>query len=423
MDFGIARAMADSAATMTQTQAVIGTAQYLSPEQARGETVDARSDLYSTGCLLFELLTGRPPFTGDSPVAVAYQHVREAAPVPVDVRLRRARTRSTASRSRPWPRSVTPATRSAAEFRSDLEAAVRGGAVGAPAVGALAAAALVATPATEATQLMAPPVATTQTMPPATSPWAATGAAVATTDGIDDEDEGNKRPWLLPVLIAIAVLAVGGDRRAAASRTTRRRRSTTVPVPTVVGQTEAEAQDADHGGGPASTTRADEASDTVAVGARHPDRPARRARRSRRSRPSTAIISTGPASLAVPDVSGKTEQEADRHPDGRGPRPSPPTGRTTTTPTFPQGQVTKTDPPEGTSVSCRLHRHALRLHRQRAGARRRRQDQGRGDWTLLNAAKLQVNTSPVESPNTPRTPSSRRTCPATRRSSRAGSST
>ena len=67
---------------MTQTQAVIGTAQYLSPEQARGETVDARSDLYSTGCLLFELLTGRPPFIGDSPVAVAYQHVREAAPVP-----------------------------------------------------------------------------------------------------------------------------------------------------------------------------------------------------------------------------------------------------------------------------------------------------------------------------------------------------
>ncbi|WP_157359003.1 Stk1 family PASTA domain-containing Ser/Thr kinase [Arthrobacter sp. Soil782] len=77
MDFGIARAMADSAATMTQTQAVIGTAQYLSPEQARGETVDARSDLYSAGCLLYELLTGRPPFVGDSPVSVAYQHVRE----------------------------------------------------------------------------------------------------------------------------------------------------------------------------------------------------------------------------------------------------------------------------------------------------------------------------------------------------------
>jgi eukaryotic-like serine/threonine-protein kinase len=81
MDFGIARAMSDAQATMTQTAQVIGTAQYLSPEQARGERVDSRSDLYSTGCLLYELLCGRPPFTGDSPVAIAYQHVREN-PVP-----------------------------------------------------------------------------------------------------------------------------------------------------------------------------------------------------------------------------------------------------------------------------------------------------------------------------------------------------
>jgi eukaryotic-like serine/threonine-protein kinase len=81
MDFGIARAMSDAQSTMTQTAQVIGTAQYLSPEQARGERVDSRSDLYSTGCLLYELLTGRPPFTGDSPVAIAYQHVREN-PVP-----------------------------------------------------------------------------------------------------------------------------------------------------------------------------------------------------------------------------------------------------------------------------------------------------------------------------------------------------
>lgn len=81
MDFGIARAVADTSATMTQTAAVIGTAQYLSPEQARGETVDARSDIYSAGCLLYELLVGRPPFVGESPVSVAYQHVREM-PVP-----------------------------------------------------------------------------------------------------------------------------------------------------------------------------------------------------------------------------------------------------------------------------------------------------------------------------------------------------
>ncbi|MFJ5260694.1 Stk1 family PASTA domain-containing Ser/Thr kinase [Streptomyces sp. NPDC088387] len=82
MDFGIARAMGDSGMTMTQTSAVIGTAQYLSPEQAKGEQVDARSDLYSAGCLLYELLTVRPPFIGDSPVAVAYQHVREEPQAP-----------------------------------------------------------------------------------------------------------------------------------------------------------------------------------------------------------------------------------------------------------------------------------------------------------------------------------------------------
>src|SRR4051794_27749075 len=82
MDFGIARAVADNSATVTQTANVIGTAQYLSPEQARGETVDARSDVYSTGCLLYELVTGNPPFQGDSPVAVAYQHVRENPVLP-----------------------------------------------------------------------------------------------------------------------------------------------------------------------------------------------------------------------------------------------------------------------------------------------------------------------------------------------------
>ena len=81
MDFGIARAIADSGNSVTQTAAVIGTAQYLSPEQARGDPVDPRSDVYSLGCVLYEMITGEPPFIGDSPVAVAYQHVRED-PVP-----------------------------------------------------------------------------------------------------------------------------------------------------------------------------------------------------------------------------------------------------------------------------------------------------------------------------------------------------
>jgi serine/threonine-protein kinase len=84
MDFGIARALGEGQ-NVTQTAAVIGTAQYLSPEQARGEAVDARSDVYAAGCVLFELLTGDPPFTGDTPVAVAYQHVREDPRRPSEV--------------------------------------------------------------------------------------------------------------------------------------------------------------------------------------------------------------------------------------------------------------------------------------------------------------------------------------------------
>ena len=82
MDFGIARAMSDSSATQSHTQGIVGTAQYFSPEQARGETVDARTDLYSTGVLLYEMLAGRPPFSGETAVSVAYQHVNELVTPP-----------------------------------------------------------------------------------------------------------------------------------------------------------------------------------------------------------------------------------------------------------------------------------------------------------------------------------------------------
>ena len=80
MDFGIARALTDAGATMTSTWNIVGTAQYLSPEQATGSGADARSDLYSVGCLLFELLSGKTPFTGETPVAIAYQHVSTEVP-------------------------------------------------------------------------------------------------------------------------------------------------------------------------------------------------------------------------------------------------------------------------------------------------------------------------------------------------------
>jgi len=85
MDFGIARAVAESSATIAQTSTIMGTAQYFSPEQARGESVDARTDLYSTGIMLFEMLTARPPFFDENPVAVAYQHVNQPVPVPSSI--------------------------------------------------------------------------------------------------------------------------------------------------------------------------------------------------------------------------------------------------------------------------------------------------------------------------------------------------
>ncbi len=125
MDFGIARALNDVGNTMTATSAVMGTAQYLSPEQARGEVVDARSDLYSAGVLLYELLTGRPPFTGDSPVSIAYQHVSEM-PLPpsqvdggvspeIDAVVLHSLSKRTDDRYQ-----------TAAEFRTDVERAVAG---------------------------------------------------------------------------------------------------------------------------------------------------------------------------------------------------------------------------------------------------------------------------------------------------------
>ncbi|MEJ4113598.1 Stk1 family PASTA domain-containing Ser/Thr kinase [Corynebacterium kroppenstedtii] len=85
MDFGIARALGDATSSMTQTAAVIGTAQYLSPEQARGRSADPRSDIYASGCVLYELITGRPPFQGESPFSVAYQHVQSTPVLPSHV--------------------------------------------------------------------------------------------------------------------------------------------------------------------------------------------------------------------------------------------------------------------------------------------------------------------------------------------------
>ncbi|MBD7918716.1 Stk1 family PASTA domain-containing Ser/Thr kinase [Cellulomonas sp. Sa3CUA2] len=341
MDFGIARAVADSAATMTQTQAVIGTAQYLSPEQARGEQVDTRSDLYSTGCLLFELLTGRPPFVGDSPVAVAYQHVREIPPVPSSIASDLPETLDRITlKALAKDRDARYST--AAEFRADLEAVLRGGQVSAPTVGA----AMAAVPSGDTTQVMAPPVATTQAMPPATAPWGATG--LATTDPQQPEDEEEKkRPWLIWVLAAIAVLAVGGI-VFALMQGNDAEVETTVDVPAVTGLPQDEAFDLIRGAD-LLPTPAQEASDLDAGLVTRTDPP--EGTTVDQETEVTVYISTGPGEVKVPNVTDKTEAEAVQILEDAGLAVSP-TRQYEDHPTIAKGRVTKTEPAADAAVKA-----------------------------------------------------------------------
>ncbi|WTW96188.1 Stk1 family PASTA domain-containing Ser/Thr kinase [Streptomycetaceae bacterium NBC_01309] len=197
MDFGIARAMADNGMTMTQTAAVIGTAQYLSPEQARGETVDARSDLYSTGCLLYELLTERPPFVGDSPVAVAYQHVRED-PLPPSAYDPEVSPTIDAIVLKSLAKNPDNRYQSADEMRADLERALHGMPIAAPAVMA---------PMEAATQyLPATPGPSTQ-MTPAYSTAPQHGQHQYDLDDDYDDEPPKQRGWAW-ALLAIACVAV-----------------------------------------------------------------------------------------------------------------------------------------------------------------------------------------------------------------------
>ncbi|WP_371480426.1 protein kinase [Kitasatospora sp. NBC_00315] len=124
MDFGIARALTGAASTMTQTGMVMGTPQYLSPEQALGKPVDHRSDLYAAGCMLYELLTLRPPFTGDTPLSVVYQHVQDA-PVPPSQANPRVPAGLDALVLRSLAKNPDDRFQDADEFRAHLQHALR----------------------------------------------------------------------------------------------------------------------------------------------------------------------------------------------------------------------------------------------------------------------------------------------------------
>ena len=263
MDFGIARALTDSQATMTQTNAVVGTAQYLSPEQARGEQVDARSDLYSTGVVLFELLTGRPPFTGDSAVAVAYQHVQQLPPTPSSV---------TPDIPEALDRVVMKALAkdreqrysSAGSMLVDLMRASRGGNVNAPET-AVWAQTQTLTP-TQGSSAQGTP---TQTLPStAFQPVATATSSIAPVSEEPEEVEekkSKKKVLVLAILVLVALALIGGIWYALQSTT---KSNATVAVPdNLVNMTQQDAQAAVEAAGLVFTIDPKKVpSDTVAEG-------------------------------------------------------------------------------------------------------------------------------------------------------------
>ena len=219
MDFGIARALASGATTMTQTSAVIGTAQYLSPEQARGESVDARSDVYATGCVLYELLTGHPPFVGDNPVSVAYQHVRED-PRPPSYSNRDVPPDVDAVALKALAKNPMNRYQSAAEMRGDLLRAAAGRPV-------------YATPVMPAEELP-PTAAQTRIVPAARTSGPRTGQMARVPDARQRKASG----WVIAALSVLGVLAVV----ALTAGLILANQDKSVQVPNVVGQTVDDAQ-------------------------------------------------------------------------------------------------------------------------------------------------------------------------------------
>ena len=308
MDFGLARAIEDSAVTVTQTHAVVGTAQYLSPEQARGEVVDARSDIYSCGCLLYELLTGRPPFKGDSAVAIAYQHVREL-PVPpsqiapdVPESMDRVVMKALAKHRE-------DRYQNADQMRADLQAAIRGLQVNAPAT---------ETWQQQATTIIAPtpgvpsaPAATnTGSIPKVKDEQAARQA--------EEEAAKRKKKQLLIIglITLVALLALVGALAAAgvfggtpSKHTTASPTQSAVSVPDLTGKDEAGARSTLEGVGLAFQRGADVSSDTVPEGQVVSYDPGA----GTMAAPGTKVevhFSSGSATVTVPNVSGQTQGDA-----------------------------------------------------------------------------------------------------------------
>ncbi len=308
MDFGIARAVSDASSTMTQTAAVVGTAQYLSPEQARGENVDSRSDVYSTGCLLYELLTGRPPFVGDSPVSVAYQHVREQAPPPssLDEELT---PEIDAIVMKSLAKDVNDRYPSAAAMKADIDRYLAGQPVQAPAVAAVM---------TEPTVLAA--------------------------EEPEDEEPRKKRRGplilLLLLLLALIVAALVFGPKLFSSPPDQQ------SVPTITGLTRAQAESAITSSGLKVGDVTAAASEDVARGRVISQDP----QNDEKVDPGSAVdfvVSAGKPQVTLPDVVGQSKDDAAEQLRGEGLR----VVLTQRDADDPKDQVVEMQPPSGTRVA------------------------------------------------------------------------
>ncbi|MBM6401224.1 Stk1 family PASTA domain-containing Ser/Thr kinase [Phycicoccus sonneratiae] len=320
MDFGIARAMADANATVTATQAVIGTAQYLSPEQAQGQHVDARSDLYSAGCMLFELLTGRPPFLGDSPVAIAYQHVGER-PVPPSRYAEAVSDDLDAVVLHALEKPREERYQDAAEFRADLQAVRLGrqvsvaarssaAAVAGAAGAVLAAGATEALPAaggslSDRTAAMEAPVGTRPVPPP---PPGDDDGPLTRRERLEEEEQRQGRGPAAWILLTIAVLAALGLLGYGLVSYFGTEDVPKVTVPSVVGTPEdtARVKLVQAGFTVESVVAADDTVPEGEVVSQNPEG------NTKADRGSTVriTVSGGPDNVEVPDLTGRTLDEA-----------------------------------------------------------------------------------------------------------------
>jgi len=319
-DFGIAR-VTTTADTVAQTAAILGTASYLSPEQAQGQPVDGRSDIYSLGCVVYEMLTGRPPFLGDSPVAVASKQVLEQ-PVPPS----RLNSDVTADLDAVILRALAknPANRyqSAEEMRADLERAKRGLPV-------------LATPllAASATQVLdRPPAQTTQVLPP------------------PEPERGTN--WV-PIVVTLVLIALLGALlwflAANVLNNDDQQTGVLVTVPNVVGEKRAQAitRLQDNGLEVGTITPVPGADDTQEPGTVLEQDPAAGDEVDRGTKVNLTIVAA-PDQVPIPNLEGSSVEEAQATLVGLGLEPGGPVEEPSDT--VPEGSVTRTDPATGQEV-------------------------------------------------------------------------